>query len=466
MAVRARLRRCGTRTLLIHRSTVLVSVPTRARARRPRPQRSKVLVVDARSPSPNCLPLLGRRTIEVVDRRAGRTGRSRHTRPIGREVPKLPPCGWTAARDKPCPLTFDTRRVRDPLLPGRDCRPGASNPVLRAALPRRAAGAGQLVRPVDDPDASAGAGRVTSGPRRRLRRLCSALPSRRRQGRDPRGLDTVGGVRRRATLRRRRSISARRRRWSSRPARGRTSTRTGRSRVRSLLGWRRTQITGWRICLGADPVCFDAARILRPPATWNHKRVHAARASSSAISARDCVTSWRRSWSECPSWPAIASHGAGATSRRDRAGRDPLLRIPPPVYVGELLGVRSRRGAKVQCPFHRDEIPSLHVYATAERGWSCFSCGRGGSIYDLAAGLWGYETRGRDFVRLRTALLERFTRELSRSYWAERGIAPSEICPARVARRLSEYGGRGTSLDCAATRSNSSSSTGRSSIAP
>jgi hypothetical protein len=171
--------------------------------------------------------------------------------------------------------------------------------------------------------------------------------------------------------------------------------------------------------LGADPVCFDAARILRPPATWNHKQRPPRRVELSHIR-----PGLRYELGEVMERVPQVVDERIARRWRDqpsrRAGRDPLLRIPPPVYVAELLGVRSPRGAKVHCPFHRDEIPSLHVYATAERGWSCFSCGRGGSIYDLAAGLWGYETRGRDFIRLRTALLERFTRDLSRSYWADR----------------------------------------------
>jgi DNA primase len=64
----------------------------------------------------------------------------------------------------------------------------------------------------------------------------------------------------------------------------------------------------------------------------------------------------------------------------------------------------------VPCPFHLDERPSLHVYATADRGWTCFSCRRGGSVYDLAAALWGLKTRGRDFVEVRERLLDRYGR--------------------------------------------------------
>ncbi|MCA1678067.1 MAG: hypothetical protein LC790_03690 [Actinobacteria bacterium] len=38
------------------------------------------------------------------------------------------------------------------------------------------------------------------------------------------------------------------------------------------------------------------------------------------------------------------------------------------------------------------------------RGWYCFGCGRGGSIYDLAALLWQRRTRGEDFRQLRREL--------------------------------------------------------------
>jgi CHC2 zinc finger len=98
----------------------------------------------------------------------------------------------------------------------------------------------------------------------------------------------------------------------------------------------------------------------------------------------------------------------------------PLLQIEPTVYVRQLLGVPAGPGRKVHCPFHTDTRPSLHAYTTAERGWCCFSCGRGGSIYDLAAALWGMRTRGREFIELKRLLTEHFAGELPRS---TRGLA-------------------------------------------
>ena len=99
-------------------------------------------------------------------------------------------------------------------------------------------------------------------------------------------------------------------------------------------------------------------------------------------------------------------------STRD-ARRDPLLSIPPAVYVKELLGVEPGRKRKVRCPFHDDARPNLHVYPTGDRGWCCFGCRRGGTIYDLAAAVWGFGTRGAEFSKLRQQLLERFGPELA-----------------------------------------------------
>jgi hypothetical protein len=167
------------------------------------------------------------------------------------------------------------------------------------------------------------------------------------------------------------------------------------------------------VAVGADLGCFDASRILRPPGTWNHKHRPPARVATlrmdeaRAFTAADVV---RHA-------PTIDREHVDRRWRPQEARRhrdDPLLRIEPAIYVTDLLGRAPGRDHKTVCPFHRDLRPSLHVFRTPERGWCCFSCGRGGSIYDLAAALWGMTPRGREFIQLRGLLLERFAAELDR----------------------------------------------------
>jgi hypothetical protein len=163
--------------------------------------------------------------------------------------------------------------------------------------------------------------------------------------------------------------------------------------------------------LGADPASADAARILRVPATYSHKHqppvpVEALRLDSERrMRAADVLGGLP----DPPPAPRTISHLPGPSGRR---GDDPLLSIEPAVYVQRLLSVEVPRHRKVACPFHPDRHPSLHVYDTPARGWYCFGrCKRGGTIYDLAAPLYGYDPRGRDFLRLRAELRKLFELE-------------------------------------------------------
>jgi CHC2 zinc finger/RepB DNA-primase from phage plasmid len=178
--------------------------------------------------------------------------------------------------------------------------------------------------------------------------------------------------------------------------------------------------------LGADPVCFDASRILRPPGTWNHKHQPARRVELVDLHLGvqfelDEVVGGLRHVNTSVVERRWQSRDEHPRARRD----DALLQIPPPVYVRDLMGIAVAGGRKVRCPFHDDERPSLHVYTSAERGWSCFSCRRGGSIYDLAAELWGMGTKGREFVALRRLLLERFAVEVARAQERDRDDVPA-----------------------------------------
>ena len=153
--------------------------------------------------------------------------------------------------------------------------------------------------------------------------------------------------------------------------------------------------------LGADPASADAARILRVPGTLSHTHQPptAVEATRTDFERRLTVANVVGELPEAPR-PA-RTPAAPHPARAD----DPLLSIAPEVYVGRLLGVEVPPHRKVRCPFHADRTASLHVYETAARGWYCFGhCRSGGTIYDLAAPLYGYELRGEDFLRLRADL--------------------------------------------------------------
>jgi hypothetical protein len=159
--------------------------------------------------------------------------------------------------------------------------------------------------------------------------------------------------------------------------------------------------------LGADERCVDASRILRPPATLNHKTnpprpVALERHALARYPARDVLATTRA----LPQ-PARQHALQRPTPARSHV-RDPLLAIEPPVYVRALLGVEVPPSGKLLCPFHPDRHPSFHVYPTAERGWYCYGGCGGGSIYDLAARLWNLTPRGHEFHELRHRLHHQF----------------------------------------------------------
>lgn len=157
------------------------------------------------------------------------------------------------------------------------------------------------------------------------------------------------------------------------------------------------------LALGADVVCSDRARILRPVGSVNWKRPEptAVRLLYLAPAQRVSIADLSRALPPAAVKPEPVSDPPG---RGRLALSDPLDAIPPPVYVEQLTGERVDRSGKIRCPFHEDRTPSLHVYDDPGRGWYCFGCGRGGSIYDLASLLWHRDTHGRHFIELRREL--------------------------------------------------------------
>ena len=155
--------------------------------------------------------------------------------------------------------------------------------------------------------------------------------------------------------------------------------------------------------LGADARCSDAARILRPAGSANWK---SGRPTAVRLIALDEQHSLDVAELD-GRLPALPIEPEAADRRRwspRAAGEDLLLAVSPREYVERLTGAQVGRSGKVRCPFHEDRTPSLHVYEDPQRGWYCFGCGRGGSIYDFAALLLGRGTRGEDFIELRREL--------------------------------------------------------------
>ena len=158
--------------------------------------------------------------------------------------------------------------------------------------------------------------------------------------------------------------------------------------------------------LAADGRSADATRILRVPGTRNfkHDPPRAVVLERFNPARRVTVPEVVGTTAMGASTPVSASAEATASV----GGDDPLRRIPPGAYVQALTGQSVGRDGKLSCPFQTDRTPSLHVYERPEQGWYCFGCGRGGSIYDLAAELYGLSPRGRGFLRLRLLLQQRF----------------------------------------------------------
>lgn len=155
------------------------------------------------------------------------------------------------------------------------------------------------------------------------------------------------------------------------------------------------------MALGADVRCGDAARILRPAGSANWKSGRPAAVCLIALDEERSVdvAEFDGRLPALPAEPAARRHCSPRV-----AGEDRLLAISPRVYVERLAGAAVGRDGKVRCPFHEDRMPSLHVYEDPQRGWFCFGCSRGGSVYDFATLLLGRDTRGEEFLELRREL--------------------------------------------------------------
>jgi hypothetical protein len=160
--------------------------------------------------------------------------------------------------------------------------------------------------------------------------------------------------------------------------------------------------------LGADMRATDAARILRPLATFNFKGSEPRPVTIETLNIE--VYTAAEVVGELSDPPKLRSSMRMDEFRAPRApSDDPLLDIEPTTYVEVLTGRQVGRDGKTNCPLpdHEDRTPSCHVYDDPEQGWFCYGCERGGTIYDLAAAVSGLDTRGVQFKRLREWISER-----------------------------------------------------------
>ena len=146
--------------------------------------------------------------------------------------------------------------------------------------------------------------------------------------------------------------------------------------------------------LGGDLASVDAARILRPPSSWNHK--HSPPTPVELIELDQArqydLDELVDGLDDPPGQPTVDA----ATPRR-RTGRTEidrlLLAIPAAEYVHALTGLSPDRTGKIHCPFHEDRTPSLQLYEDGT--WYCYgACQAGGSIFDFAARVWRTRHQG------------------------------------------------------------------------
>ena len=123
--------------------------------------------------------------------------------------------------------------------------------------------------------------------------------------------------------------------------------------------------------LGGDLASVDAARILRPPSSWNHK--HSPPAPVELIELDRAVNTTSTS-SSTDSKTRLGHATGDPATRARRTGRTEidrlLLAIPAAEYVRAIAGVSPNRAGKVHCPFHEDRTASLQLYEDGT--WYCF----------------------------------------------------------------------------------------------
>jgi hypothetical protein len=170
------------------------------------------------------------------------------------------------------------------------------------------------------------------------------------------------------------------------------------------------------LALAGDSASVDVARILRPPATLNHKHSPPlpVRLIALAPSRRHEIAKLTASLPIDPQsdQPRTARHRATPRHGRTKLDRA-LLAIPAQEYARVLAHREPNRAGKILCPFHDEQTPSLQLYPDGT--FYCYgrhsptqACRKGGTIFDFAAALWRTGTREQDFLTLRRRLARTF----------------------------------------------------------
>jgi DNA primase RepB-like protein/CHC2-type zinc finger protein len=158
--------------------------------------------------------------------------------------------------------------------------------------------------------------------------------------------------------------------------------------------------------LGADVVCADAARIMRPAGTLNHKHSPPVPVECVLLDVDRALTVGELLADVPEITPPVSPSATEDRQERPAANRagagkvERLMALSSTFYVPRLTGQELGRDNKICCPFHDDRTPSLHCYREPERGWACFAGCGAGSIIDLGALLFGVEPRGESYWRI------------------------------------------------------------------
>lgn len=92
-------------------------------------------------------------------------------------------------------------------------------------------------------------------------------------------------------------------------------------------------------------------------------------------------------------WKLIFGLMPPPTDRRLLA-EEVIERIPIRDVISQFTKVANRQTKEVQaeCPFHKDKHPSMSIN-TEKNLWTCYSCGRGGTIYNFLMEIEGLTFR-------------------------------------------------------------------------